>query len=85
MNTEIAEIQIKRPGFFRDKSLVKIRIDLSAGVRDEKLDEFVMLVLSHANQLSRVCVGEVHCNKVAQSAIDRALNNMNEANKLQLL
>jgi len=82
---EIAEIEIKRPGFWRSKCLVKISIDLSAGVPDEKLDEFVLWVANHANQIARYCVGEVHCNNVAQTAIDKAMNNMNAGNDIQLL
>ena len=85
MNTEIAEIEIKRPGFFHDKCLVKISIDLSAGVQGEKLDEFILWISEHADQIARYCVGKVHCNNVAQVAIDKALNKMNESNRIDLL
>ena len=85
MNTDIAEIEIKRTSFFRDKCLVKISIDLSAGVPDEKLDEFILWIVSHATQIARYCVGKIHYNNVAQTAIDKASNKMNESSGIELL
>lgn len=80
-----AEIQITRPGFLGNKCLVKISIDLSAGIGNEKLDEFVSWVASHAHQISRYCVGEVHYNDVAQNAIDKVLKEKIESEKFELL